>query len=81
MRIVILGSCSNCPYEITVPEKIPQLWNTENGYLEATKKFYPAIDKSDLVIVIMKSDKTIGEHTKRDLEYANLKNKKVVFII
>lgn len=79
MKIVILGSCRFEPYEIlAVPNKIPNAWNTEKGYQIATKKFYPAIEKADIVIVYAPDG--IGEHTKRDMKYAESLGKKIVVI-
>lgn len=77
-KIVILGSCRFEPYEVlAVPEKNP-LWNTEEGYKLSTQKFYPAIDKADLIIVYAPDG--VGEHTQRDIEYAITKNKPVFII-
>jgi len=79
-KIVILGSCRYEPYEILfVPKKIPGLWNTEEGYKKASERCYPAIDQADEVWVYV-PDGRIGEHTKRDIEYA-LKRKKTIRII
>lgn len=76
-KIVILGSCKHEPYEVlAVPDKIPNAWNTEKGYELASKKFYPAIDKADIVFVY--APKGIGEHTQRDIDYALSKGKWVV---
>ena len=73
-KIVILGSCRFEPYEIlAVPNKIPNAWNTEEGYKIAAKKFYPAIEEADEVWVYAPDG--IGEHTGRDLEYAKSKGK------
>jgi len=78
-KIVILGSCRFEPYVIlAAPKKVKGKWNTEEGYEIATQKFYPAIDKCDLVIVYAPDG--IGEHTKRDIEYAKKQNKKVIII-
>lgn len=79
-KITILGSCKYEPYEVlAVPNKIPNAWNTEEGYQIASQKFYPAIDKSDVVVVWCPSA-VIGEHTLRDVWYAINSNKRVVFI-
>lgn len=76
-KIVILGSCKLEPYEIVVPKKNP-FWNTEKGYKLATDRFYPAIDKADVVIVWVPDG--IGDHTKRDIEYAQQQGKRIVVI-
>jgi len=79
VKIVILGSCRFAPYEIlATPEPISSKWNTEEGYKEATKRFYPAIDKADIVIAYCPDG--IGEHTRRDIYYALSKGKKVKVI-
>ncbi len=78
-NIVILGSCKHEPYKVTVPEKVPGKWNTEEGYEEACKVFYPAINEADIVLVWLPNGK-IGEHTKRDLTYALTQNKRVILI-
>lgn len=76
-KIVILGSCRFDPYEIlAVPNKIPNAWNTEKGYKLASKKFYPAIDQADIIFVYAPSG--IGEHTRRDIDYAKSQGKWVV---
>lgn len=80
-KIVILGSCKYEPYEIlAVPEKTP-LWNTEEGYRMAAKKFYPAISEADVVLVWAPNGPArLGEHTRRDVMYALYKGKKIVYI-
>ena len=76
-KIVILGSCRHEPYEIlAVPNKIPNAWNTEKGYEIASKKFYPAVEKADVVLVYAPDGK-IGEHTQRDIEYARKQGKPI----
>lgn len=78
VKIVILGSCKHAPYEIlVVPNKIPGAWNTDLGYEIATRKFYPAIEKADVVLVYT-PDGHIGEHTQRDIDYATEKGKTIV---
>ena len=78
-KITILGSCKYEPYEIlAVPNTIPNFHNTEEGYLIACKKFYPAIDKSDFVIVYCPDG--IGEHTQRDIDYAKQRGKKIIYV-
>jgi len=79
-KIVILGSCKYEPYEILfAPKKIEGLWNTEEGYRKASEQCYPAIDKCDEVWVYV-PDGRIGEHTRRDLEYAKSQGKIIRFI-
>lgn len=75
-KIVILGSCRFEPYEIVAPNKIPGAHNTEKGYKIACEKFYPAIEKADVVLVYA-PDGRIGEHTGRDIVYAWKCGKKV----
>ena len=78
-KIVILGSCRFEPYEIlAVPEKVPNKWNTEKGYKIAAKKFYPAIEKADCVIVY--DPDGIGEHTQKDINYALSHGKEVIYL-
>ena len=79
VKIVILGSCRFEPYEILfVPKKIEGKWNTEEGYLEACKRTYPAITDVDVVIAYVPDG--IGEHTRRDLKYAESLMKRIVLI-
>jgi len=79
VKIVILGSCRHEPYEVlAVPRKIEGKWNTENGYIEASKKIYPAIAEADVVIAYVPDG--IGEHTRRDLQYADSLRKRIVLI-
>lgn len=79
-KIVILGSCRFEPYEVIAkPEKVEGKWNTEEGYQKATEKFYPAMQESDLILVYAPDG--IGEHTKRDIDYANSIGKKVHVLI
>ena len=79
-KIVILGSCRHEPYEILfVPKKVSkELYNTEEGYKEASKKCYPAIDESDFCIVYAPDG--LGEHTTRDMIYALKKGKPVILL-
>lgn len=75
-KIVILGSCRYEPYQIlAVPNKIPNAWNTEEGYKVASQKFYPAINEADEVWIYAPDG--IGEHTMRDVVYALKKQKKI----
>lgn len=63
-KIVIIGSCRFEPYEIlAAPNKIPGAWDTEKGYQVACKRFYPAIDEADFVILYAPDG--VGEHTER----------------
>ena len=79
-KIVILGSCRFEPYEIlAVPNKIPNAWNTEEGYQTACKVFYPAIEESDLILVYAPDG--IGEHTQRDIDYARKMGKTVFKLV
>lgn len=78
-KIVILGSCRFEPYKVlALPNKIKGAWNTEKGYKKASEIFYPAIDKADLIIVYAPDG--IGEHTKRDIEYAKSKGKRIIVV-
>jgi hypothetical protein len=78
-KVVILGSCRFSPYTVlSRPKKIYGKWNTEEGYQEAMRKHYPAIQKADEVWVYAPDG--IGEHTKRDLEYAKSLGKTVRII-
>jgi hypothetical protein len=80
MKVVILGSCRFAPYEIiAVPDPIPNAHNTEKGYAIAFKKFKPAIDQADEVWVYAPDG--IGEHTRRDLNYALSQDKTVRIIV
>jgi len=79
-KIVILGSCRYEPYEIlAIPNKIPNAWNTEKGYKIASQKFYPAIERADEIWIY--APEGIGEHTKRDIEYAKSKGKKLFILM
>jgi len=81
-KIVILGSCRYAPYIILfMPNKItpPELYNTEEGYKKISKLIYAAIDNTDEVWVYAPDGK-IGEHTRRDLEYAKSQGKLIRFI-
>jgi hypothetical protein len=76
MKVVIVGSCRFEPYDIlAVPNKIANAWNTEKGYKKAAEKFYPAIDSCDEVWIYAPDG--IGEHTLRDIEYAQKKGKRI----
>jgi len=83
-KIVVLGSCRHSPYIIlAVPEKVVKdgknLWNTEEGYKIAFEKFKKAINECDEVWVYAPDG--LGEHTRRDLEYAKNIGKKIKVII
>lgn len=79
LKIVILGSCRFEPYIIlAVPKKVRGKWNTEEGYKIATRKFYPAIKKSDIVLVYAPDG--IGKHTQRDIDFALAQRKRVIVI-
>ena len=73
VKIVILGSCKFEPYEILASPSKNEKWNTEDGYEMATKRFYPAIKQADEVWVYAPDG--IGEHTKRDMEFAKTQGK------
>ena len=77
-KFVFLGSCRFEPYDILiVPKKLTNTpHTTEEGYLLATKLFFPAILESDVIIIYAPDG--IGEHTQRDINFA-LRNNKNVF--
>ncbi len=76
-KIVILGSCKHEPYEVlAMPNKIPGAWNTDEGYEMASKIFYPAMDKADVILVFG----TPGKHTQLDIDYAESIGKTVQYI-
>jgi len=81
-KIVILGSCKYEPYEIlAMPNKLdPELYERDHemAYKMACSVFYPAIEKSDLVIVY--APEGVGEHTQADMDYARLRNKKIFIV-
>lgn len=78
-KIVILGSCRFAPYEVlAAPKKVPNMWNTEEGYTKAAEVFYPAIASADAVLVYAPDG--IGEHTARDILEA-CRQKKEVFLV
>ena len=76
-KIVILGSCRHEPYNILAkPKKLTDTpHTTEEGYLQACKKFYPAMEEADVIIVYAPDG--IGEHTQRDIDYARKKGKTI----
>jgi hypothetical protein len=64
-----------------MPNKFdPKLYkeNHEKAYLEACKKVFPLIDSCDEVWVYAPDG--IGEHTRRDIQYARKQGKTVKFI-
>lgn len=76
---MILGSCRFEPYEVlAMPNRILGVTNDETGYEKACKIFYPAIDQADLILVYAPDG--VGEHTGRDIEYAEKCGKKIVMI-
>ena len=81
-KIVILGSCRFAPYEVLfVPNKLdPKLYEEhhEEAYLKACWKTYPAIADADIVIAYIPDG--IGEHTARDLRFADSLRKRIVLI-
>jgi len=93
MKIVLLGSCINVPYEVFAPrsKSIPDTdqlrayleWkagNQEEAYQLAEKLFYPKIREADIIIAITKEDGTIGIHTQRDIDFAKSLGKQVIQI-
>ena len=84
-KIVILGSTRFSPYDIlakpiVLGESYQNRNNNDEGYKEACKIFYPAIEESDEVWVYIPEGK-IGEHTQRDLDEAIKQGKKVFKIV
>lgn len=75
-KIVIVGKCKFDYEVLAVPKKMLDTPEpTEEGFLLAIKKFYPAIEKCDLVIVYAPDG--ISEHMRRDIDYARKKGKPV----
>jgi len=60
------------------PSDIPPVPNNEEGYKTAAKTFYPAIAEADVVIAYVPDG--IGEHTRRDIQFAESLGKKIVLI-
>jgi hypothetical protein len=53
----------------------------EKAYEEACEHFYPAIEKADEVWVYAPEGlESLGEHTKRDIEFAKKAGKKVMIV-
>lgn len=71
-KVVILGSCKYAPYEVLLApnpfDKKLYVENHEQAYAEACERFYPAIKEADVIFVYAPDG--IGQHTKRDLDYA-----------
>lgn len=79
-KFVILGSTRHQPYTImAVPNKLDNYVNDERSYQEAFRWFKPAIELCDIVIVYAVDG--IGEHTRRDMEYAKSQDKRVILIV
>ena len=83
-KIVIVGSCKYAPYEILITpnplDKELYIKDHKKAYEEACKVFYPKIDECDEVWIYT-PDGIIGEHTKKDIRYANKKGKIVKILI
>jgi len=63
---------------LAVPNKIPGAWNTEEEYKIAFETvFKEAIEKCDFIFVYNPTG--IGEHTKRDIEFAKKQGKHIVY--
>jgi len=81
-KFVILGSCKYEPYTVlAVPNRLdPELYEKDHeaAYAHAWEYFKPAIESADIVIVYIPEG--LGEHTKRDVEYALSLGKKVVYV-
>lgn len=82
VKIAILGSCKHEPYIVLfMPNKFDrELYEKdhEQAYLEACKTVYPALAEADIVIAYVPEG--IGEHTRRDLKYAESLRKRIVLI-
>lgn len=80
-RFVILGSCKHQPYAVlampcTFEEDMYNLEH-EEAYKKAFQLFKPAIDRSNIIIVY--NEFGVGEHTRRDLDYAIEQGKHIVY--
>ncbi len=79
-KIVILGPCKHAPYEILLTpnpfDKKLYVEDHEKAYGEACKRFYPAIEQADFILVYAPNG--IGEHTQKDIDYAKSKGKHIV---
>ena len=83
-RFVIVGSCRHEPYTVlAMPKKLTDTpHTTEEGYVAASKIFFPAIDSlSDTDAVIIWAPDGIGLHTLRDIEYAKSKGKRIYRLV
>ena len=87
VKITILGSCRFSPYVVlAAPDPLNPKYTVENHhefntdaeYVNACKKFYPAIDESDIIIVWAPDG--VGDHTTQDIEYADKQGKRVILI-
>ena len=81
-KITILGSCAWEPYTIlAMPNKLDaELYKKdhEGAYDDAFEKvFKKAIDECDFVFVYNPTG--VGEHTKRDIEYAKEQGKQIIY--
>ena len=79
MKIVVLGSTRFCPYTfLAVPNPVPGYQDREEDYQKAVLTFYPAIREADEVWVYAPDG--VGQHTRRDLEYALEQRKKIQWV-
>ena len=79
-KFVILGSCRFEPYEIlAVPDRIEGGTNDDAGYKKASTIFYPAMKQADVIIVYAPDG--IGEHTQKDIDFAQSIGKQVFFLV
>ena len=82
VKICIIGSCRYEPYMLLfMPNKLdPELYEKdhERAYLEACKVVYPAIREADIIIAYVPEG--IGEHTRRDLKFAESLKKRIVLV-
>ena len=81
-KIVIVGSCKHAPY-IVIQAPNPFNWELykadhEKAYEEACKINYPKIQEADEVWVYAPNG--IGEHTRRDIEFAQSQGKNVLVL-
>jgi hypothetical protein len=77
-KIVILGKCNNGEYVVDVPKRVvlDGKINTEECYKVASVKHFKAIAEADFIIVYG----AIGDHTKRDIEYATTQGKQIIYL-
>lgn len=81
-KIVILGSLKHGPYEVIAPKMLdPEKYEKDHeaAYEDAKKILYPAIEAADIIIVWTPED-IIIDHTKVDVTYALVNDKRVVII-